>query len=1613
MQIDPQLLGEEEQTAERSCETPEETPEIDRARRLGYNPQLPCAYDPQLEYDRRRNKEKLRSRFEQIFEKYERDFQGIGDEIDLQTGKIVVDNGHIKHMRHEADTGGDESSSIVQAISEKVERDGDLGGFDESGSEGQSEDDEDQASTSGDTSNGDLSGQPQAADSPPSSFEADDPIQEVYHKAPLTSAYPSQPYFRRTAADEPHARRENSVQDEVSEPSERCSPGLSLENTVEQVPDFRESMLALQSKYKDGQSVNPIDIQAISTKIAEQIAAFLSRGTEQLSKDPTWSYPGLPGDSPKQRKKHSPSPLPASAASSPRGESLWAPMRHPRPRKRRRVTQATSEQQARQGDESLLFPEVHEGEQQASCETRPAGVRTCSNCDSVDTSTWRNGPDGDLCNPCGMYYYRYGLLRPMDESEDESDVDAEDYESGHPENTPPPVSTISAKCSRFTLEEDAEVIKLKEIENLSWEKISTHFEGRSAYALQCRYSKKLHGRHCEAREILVGQGHELIDKENGSVTFANQTAGWTAEEDGLLLRLLGEDGGNWNTIALSFPGRTAEALERCTELVQGNLDGEYMRRKSKKKDRRERLHERLGQKYSREEDELIVRLREVDKLKWAELADRFPGRNAVSLQKRYVRDLRKHSEQIDRSKGSNDEVVVQETMTREPVDVDSTVINPCRESDWLKNVRYTAEEDELLMYLRNVQEMRWEDIEPMLPGRNRLSLFNRWSYIQMKQPTRKLHYKQQEDEPTLDPDLDPISAQLQRELHKDNEDTSMREIPGTALNHRPTVQLGSEPRAEASDASLDIVNQQPRTGFDKLLAKDVFTEDEDKLIVKLREVEGLRWEDIAAQMSDRNVSSITRRYFQYLLPAKEENTQRSTQVSSTLHPTTPSDIEAPLNKSATIERLVSASPAPRSRWSRHEADLLGTLRAQGMSWIDIAERLPGRTENSVKAYHSKFISTKRRSWPWASGHTAQKSETPLIRQALDNYTLRQSESAVPPTNLNSTLQDCMFDSVGDGGLSMSGSERAAQSNEQSPAPQILLPSALTEEALEPAATGSSGGAFGQCAEASATPAQTNPESSDAQVLQQRPAKTPHDQEQTLTYPESPVQSAQSSQPYFDASPIETTSYITPARSSYQALPYYVAPPAPMYAPPVAKQPLQWPSPVGLEGSTTVSADKAQAVGREKELESGETRPAHNLPTPPEHTVKPGGDGIRHEEKTEAEDKPPAPCWADLNTAALKSNLPHPMAATAIYRYYEMSFPSAISDRHNWKNRVSATLYNKPQFEKVYDNRRLLWALTSDEKLARILSQARKRRGRPPKNGPWPESNEVQEPEKSGRPPKPRGGIGIAGCDGDGSNETSEPAGDGSGSQATNPNAANRGDLPSPTRGRTAHDRSSSYVTALTEQRMPDHGVQQATVAPTQAISSNAGRDPESLDGAPHAHDGVLGAEESLNDQSSDPPGVTQQVPPSSSPVLKADTPARVSSENTTPDTGRSTLFGHLQQQVSSALRFASPWAGLPASTPASVVPLRSTMKAVHVDVQSAPRTFSVAPSRSAKPGFHKLMPRASRASSVVPVSSAKRASQRSMPGALRASGVVPLGGTKRFTHTPTKDADDSEDELAL
>ena len=65
----------------------------------------PQSHDSELESARNVNDLKLKSKFEAIFEKYSYDFADVGDEIDIISGNVVVDNGHLAAMVNETDPG--------------------------------------------------------------------------------------------------------------------------------------------------------------------------------------------------------------------------------------------------------------------------------------------------------------------------------------------------------------------------------------------------------------------------------------------------------------------------------------------------------------------------------------------------------------------------------------------------------------------------------------------------------------------------------------------------------------------------------------------------------------------------------------------------------------------------------------------------------------------------------------------------------------------------------------------------------------------------------------------------------------------------------------------------------------------------------------------------------------------------------------------------------------------------------------------------------------------------------------------------------------------------------------------------------------------------------------------------------------------------------------------------------------------------------------------------------------------------------------------------------------------------------------------------------------------
>jgi hypothetical protein len=120
-----------ERPAKRPCLSNPQDVEIDAPENVPEDFDLPTA--------RAQNDSRLKSLFEGIFAKYSHDFTDVGDEIDLETGDIVVNNGHLLGLQGEDDTGCQPRSWLFQAGLDESENpagedDGDVEEEEETGS---------------------------------------------------------------------------------------------------------------------------------------------------------------------------------------------------------------------------------------------------------------------------------------------------------------------------------------------------------------------------------------------------------------------------------------------------------------------------------------------------------------------------------------------------------------------------------------------------------------------------------------------------------------------------------------------------------------------------------------------------------------------------------------------------------------------------------------------------------------------------------------------------------------------------------------------------------------------------------------------------------------------------------------------------------------------------------------------------------------------------------------------------------------------------------------------------------------------------------------------------------------------------------------------------------------------------------------------------------------------------------------------------------------------------------------------------------------------------------------------------------------------------------------
>ncbi|KAH0351516.1 hypothetical protein KCU83_g4319, partial [Aureobasidium melanogenum] len=322
---------------------------------------------------------KLKGTFERIFEKYARDFTGVGDEIDMETGEVVVDNGHLQYMQHERDTGKSASSRFVRAFADELEvedghddNDDDVDdGFHPEPEEEEDElhhqvpdDDEDELQhepqhepRQGDSQDEDDHGREEedVSDDEDGDYEDEDAAVEAGDEQ---SGDESDHLGRgpdHFALDPRLAQSDARVSPEQQYHNTSVIPSTEVSHSLPHI-SIVDSLNQLVPHQDAHGRIDPEAIQQLGQNIANQIAQFLMRATSinrqpEFSNAPQniWSAPPLPQDAfdppsffDRQRSAITPAPhrAPSVWDSPSGGQSLWAPAAS-RPKKRRRLLKHT------------------------------------------------------------------------------------------------------------------------------------------------------------------------------------------------------------------------------------------------------------------------------------------------------------------------------------------------------------------------------------------------------------------------------------------------------------------------------------------------------------------------------------------------------------------------------------------------------------------------------------------------------------------------------------------------------------------------------------------------------------------------------------------------------------------------------------------------------------------------------------------------------------------------------------------------------------------------------------------------------------------------------------------------------------------------------------------------------------------------------------------------------------------------------------------------------------------------------------------------------------------------------------------------------------------------
>lgn len=478
-------------------------------------------------------------------------------------------------------------------------------------------------------------------------------------------------------------------------------------------------------------------------------------------------------------------------------------------------------------------------------------------------------------------------------------------------------------------------------------------------------------------------GHEEARSRSNSGTGAGSSPAvrqrgnpYTKQEDDILLDLRGKKNMDWKDILPHLPGRTI-----------GSISGHYSELKARigknhKNESQWRTSSAAGfvAPFSQAEDDLLVKLKEVDKLDWKEILTHFPGRTMGSISGHYG----------------------QLKLKGVPEKTSNLTLTPQASQESKDSAHWSQMEDDLLIKLKEVDDLERHDVMPHFPGRTVGSISGRYDHLKVppeKAETAAPSAAPAQSTPTksqwmpYSPEEDALLAKL-----KEQDNLKWEQIFPRFPNRNPAalqVHYSTKVKSKTKHPTPKSLQQKTKAAPQVRVSSagnfgTAYSSQEDDLIVKLKEEDGLSWDQMVPMFSGRTAGSLAVRYSTKL---RNRDSARATFVDASVEP---------------VSSDQDASGRPR-RKRRHNGP---SAMAGFISWADIKKQRSNVLEDEEPAADDDKPEGSSERGTWTKGERATpKSTSRILRQR--ELGSNSGRSWLPSTrSIPDELKEHVFDDIG-------------------------------------------------------------------------------------------------------------------------------------------------------------------------------------------------------------------------------------------------------------------------------------------------------------------------------------------------------------------------------------------------------------------------------------------------------------------------------------------------------------------------------------------------------------------------------------------------------------------------